>query len=76
MIGTDGLTRVRTEHLIELLRRLHRGTLEAPFDQAALARAGFLGIADELHHLRGLDQKAVTAVVLAVLAERRRRPGG
>jgi len=69
--GTDGLTRVRTEHLIELLRSVHRGTLKCPFDQTDLAVAGFLGIADELHHLRGLDQRAVTAVLLAVLAERR-----
>ena len=71
MTGSDGLTRVRTEHLVEVLRAIHRGSLICPVDRPRLATAGFLGIAEGLDHLRGLDSRAATAVIVAVLAERR-----
>ncbi|MEQ1567796.1 MAG: hypothetical protein ABMA64_19295 [Myxococcota bacterium] len=72
MIGSPGLTRVRTDHLVELVRAVHRGTLRCPFQRVDLATAGFLAIADNLEHLRGLDARGVLAVVTAVLAERAR----
>lgn len=71
MIGTKGLRSVRDEHLIALMRAIHRGELTCPFDHRALATTGFLGIADGLEHLRGLDKQATLAVITAVLAERR-----
>jgi hypothetical protein len=59
MFGSEGLTRVRTEHLVELLRQVHRGTLPCPFERTDLATAGFLGLADELEHLRGLERRGL-----------------
>lgn len=71
MIGSEGLVHVRTEHLVALFRAIHRGDLVCPIDHPKLATTGFLGIADHLEHLRGLDEPAVIAVITAVLAERR-----
>lgn len=71
MIGTRGLRSVREEHLVALMRAIHRGLLPCPIDHPGLATAGFLGIADGLEHLRGLDKTATLAVITAVLAERR-----
>lgn len=71
MFGTEGLTRAKTEHLHALLRAIHRGDLEPPVTHPKLAQAGFLGIAEHLDILRGLDKAATLAVILAVLAERR-----
>ncbi|MEQ1505425.1 MAG: hypothetical protein ABMB14_24550 [Myxococcota bacterium] len=75
MFGTEGLTRVRDEHLVALLRAIHRDELPCPMDHVGFATAGFLGIADHLEHLRGLDKAGVIAVITAVLAERRARAG-
>ena len=75
MIGSQGLVRVRDEHLVALFRAIHRGELECPIDHPKLATAGFLGIADHLEHLRGLDRTAVLAVITAVIAERRALTG-
>lgn len=72
MLGSKGLVKVRDEHLVELIRAIHRGDLRCPIDHPALATSGFLGIAEHLEHLRGLDKPAVLAVITAVLAERRR----
>jgi hypothetical protein len=74
MIGNRrdaGLVGVRDEHLVAMLRAIHRGELGCPFDARALATAGFLGISDAVVHLRGLDRQAAIAVITAVLAERR-----
>ena len=46
--------------------------LACPIDQTGLAIAGLLRLGDDLGHLRGLDERAVKAVLIAVLAERRR----
>lgn len=73
MLGTKGLVAVREEHLVALMRAIHRGQLTCPLDHPKLATAGFLGIAENLEHLRGLDKNAVIAVITAVLAERRER---
>lgn len=70
-VGGKGLTAVRSEDLVNLLRWLHRGELQAPIDLPGLARVGLQHCGTELMgHLRGLDQRGVQAVVVAVLAER------
>lgn len=71
----EGLTGVKEEHLVELLRAIHRGAVDCPLTATGLAAAGFLGIQDTLGHLRGLDKRATEAVLTAVLAERRRLRG-
>jgi hypothetical protein len=74
MIGSRGLIRVRDEHLVALFRAVHRDELPCPITHPGLATSGFLGIADHLEHLRGLDKVAVIAVITAVLAERQQKP--
>ena len=71
MHGGRGLSAVRTEVLVELLRALHRGTLPCPLTTEALTRHGMQAQVEELSFLRELDRKAVIAVVVAVIAERR-----
>lgn len=75
MFGSRGLVDAKDEHLVALLRAIHRGELEPPIDSPKLATAGFLGIAERLEYLRGLNRDAVVAVLVAVLAERRARLG-
>lgn len=70
-LGAQGLTHLPTRDLERLLRLVHRGELTCPIDQPALATVGLLRMVDMLGHLRGLDAKAVQAVLVAVLAERR-----
>ncbi len=66
------LVPLEDDSLKVLLRCLYRGDLSAPLDLPGLTRVGLQYCAEELlHHLRGLDQLAVRAVVVAVLAERR-----
>jgi hypothetical protein len=71
-LGANGLRQVKTTDLQDLLRVVHRGELECPITQIGLGTVGLLRIADELGHLRDLDTQAVKAVLIAVLAERRR----
>ena len=68
---------VDTDALATALRSLHRGELECPLTIPGLTRVGLQYVApDLLHALRGLDEDAVRAVLVAVLAERRGgRPG-
>lgn len=73
MLGSRGLVEARDEHLVLLLRAIHRGEIAPPIDRPKLATAGLLGIAERLEYLRGLDRDAVVAVIVAVLAERRAR---
>ena len=66
------LVPVEDKALKVLLRSLYRGDLTAPLDLPSLTRVGLQYCSSELlHHLRGLDQNAIQAVVVAVLAERR-----
>jgi hypothetical protein len=66
------LVPVESKALKVLLRSLYRGDLTAPLDLPSLTRVGLQYCSSELlHHLRGLDQNAIQAVVVAVLAERR-----
>ncbi len=72
MLGAAaGLTEVRTNDLKTLLRFTHRGELRFPLDTGELARVGLQHCSTELlPTLRELDQRAVSAVVVAVIAER------
>lgn len=72
MLQALGLKAVRTQDLEQILRLVHKGELACPIDQTGLAIAGLLRLGDDLGHLRGLDERAVKAVLIAVLAERRR----
>jgi hypothetical protein len=66
-----GLVTVSNDDLRKLLRMVFRGDVECPLTPAGLAAVGLQDASDLLlHHLRGLDGKAVHAVVVAVLAER------
>ena len=69
-----GLTAVSTEQLEVLFRGLVRKTLPCPLTIHTLAGHGLQDVAGPiLNHLRNLDEPAVRAVVVAVLAERRDR---
>jgi hypothetical protein len=68
----QGLVPVEDNALKVLLRSLYRGDLTTPLDLPGLTRVGLQYCASELlHHLRGLDDVAIRAVVVAVLAERK-----
>lgn len=69
-IGANGLRDVKIDDLRALLAAVHRGELPCPFTRTGLAVIGLLRLADDLGHLRGLDAKGVTAVLVAVIAER------
>lgn len=66
-----GLTPVKTVDLKKALAALHRGELKCPLSIVELTRNGLQHCAGELlHGLRKLDEPAVRAVLVAVLAER------
>ncbi len=67
----EGLTSLTTDHLKKLLKYLHDGSLELPLTAHSIAAAGFQFRHHELMSaLRGLDEAAVRAVLVCVLAER------
>jgi hypothetical protein len=69
----QGLTELATEDLERLLRAIHRGNLQCPLGPAGIAGIGLQDAqATILGHLRTLDERAVRAVLVAVIAERRR----
>jgi hypothetical protein len=70
-----GLSAVPTASLERVLRHLHDGSLEAPITHRSLLAAGLPALVDKLGHLQGLDARAASAVVVAVLAERRSQKG-
>jgi hypothetical protein len=70
--GARGLTRVSTEDLKAVLRRVHDGSLECPITHPRLVVAGMSKLIDDLGHLNGLDARSVQAVLVAVIAERTR----
>lgn len=70
-VGGGGLAHVSTERLERMLRRVHDGSLECPVTHPTLLRAGLPDLVDEVAHLGGLDARAVMAVLVAVLAERK-----
>ena len=66
-----GLTELSIDELQKLLRHVHRGELVCPVDIHRLTVVGFQYKAAELTSaLRGLDEPAVRAVLVCVLAER------
>lgn len=70
-LKTMGLREVPTAELRTALTSLHRGDLECPFTIVGLTRVGLQHRSEPLlRHLRGLDEVAVRAVLVAVLAER------
>lgn len=75
MSGEAGLRVIATPELEQLLGEVRRGALACPITEAGLyaVHAGHLG--PRLGSLRGLDASGVTAVLEAVLAERRARVG-
>jgi hypothetical protein len=66
-----GLTHVPTEKLEPMLKRVHDGSLACPITHPTLLRSGMPDLVDEVGHLVGLDARAVQAVLVAVIAERR-----
>ncbi len=67
-----GLSSVPTEDLRRLLRGVFRGDLPCPLDARDLARHGLQERQELLlGALRGLDLRAVQAVLVCVLAERK-----
>ena len=68
-----GLTTVPTDDLKQLLRALHRELFTTPFDIYCVTSCKLQHVAEPLlDQLRGLEPKAVRAVVTAVIAERLR----
>lgn len=65
---------MKTEALRILLRALHRAEIQLPLSVQELTRIGLQCNAEPLMTLlRGLDARAVKAVVVAVIAERTAR---
>lgn len=73
MLGGRGLVAVAESDLVALLRAVHRGELPCPITRTGLAIVGLLRLGDELDVLQGLDERAVKAVLVSVIAERRQR---
>jgi hypothetical protein len=67
-----GLTKLTSDHLRTLYRHVYRGTLSCPFQRKDLLSMGLNPQAEEGEVLFDLDEKAVRAVILSVLAERER----
>lgn len=71
MFGVDGLTKLSTKDLRQALRMVHRGELTVPLTVEGITRCGLQHVATELlRELRGLDDRAMRAVLVCVLAER------
>ena len=67
----SGLTSLTTEQLKKLLKYLHDGTLETPLNAHRIACVGFQFRHSELMSaLRGLNEAAIRAVLVCVIAER------
>ena len=69
--AAEGLTDIPTEDLKRALRSIHRGELPCPLTADTLACVGLQDrSATLLQTLRDLDEPAVRAVLVSVLAER------
>ena len=69
-----GLKDLSTDTLKTLLRLVHTGKLPCPFQKSTLMSMGLNDAADHGGVLCSLDERAVRAVLVCVLAERIRRP--
>lgn len=70
-----GLTRVPTGELEQLLRLHYRGNLPLPLTRATMMAMGLNRLSVDAELLLGLDAPAFKAVLVAVIAERRRAEG-
>ncbi len=70
---TPGLTHLNDKQLERLLTAVHRDLVACPLTPDQLMTAGLSDVYDRVGFLRGLDKPSVKAVLVAVLAERRRR---
>ena len=69
----SGLTELTNDELKKLLRHIYREELPCPVTADTLACTGFQSRHEWISGaLRGLDARAVTAVLVAVIAERRK----
>lgn len=71
MQGGLGLVAIPTRDLKAMLARLHHGALACPITHQQLVVAGLPHLVDRVGFLSGLDESAVRAVLVAVIAERR-----
>ena len=72
MMSPLGLSAVSEAALTTLLRAVYRGELSCPLTLPDLTRHGLQYCASDLQAaLRGLDERAVSAVLICVIAERR-----
>ena len=70
-----GLTAIKTPALEKLLRHLYRKEIQCPLNSKGLATVGLQYCQEGLlGALRSLDEKAITAVLICVIAERRSAP--
>lgn len=69
-----GLREVETEHLKKLLGLVHREEIDCPLTIVELTRCGLQFLHSDLALLRGLDARAVRAVLVGVLGERSDAP--
>lgn len=67
-----GLTHLSDAQLERLLKAVVRGTVTCPLQPQELMTVGLSDVYDRVEALRGLERRAVQAVITAVLAERRR----
>ena len=68
----EGLTSLKTEVLEKLLRYIYRKELVCPLTSEGLAIVGLQYCQESiLGALRTLDDKAITAVLICVIAERK-----
>ena len=68
----SALTHLADKDLENILRRVHQGALPLPVTTRSLHAAGLSYLVDKLDFLLGLDERGLRAVLVAVLAERRR----
>lgn len=73
MLGSGGLTSLTDDQLERVLKGLHSGELPCPIDRIGLTAIGLQHIGDDIGVLKGVDQAGVRAVLVCVIAERRRR---
>jgi hypothetical protein len=69
----SGLTDLALVDLERLLRALHKKEIACPLVQPELHKAGLSYLVDRVDFLSGLDENAVRAVLVAVIAERKRK---
>ena len=66
-----GLTTISSDHLRALLRAVFKEQIDCPLTPGGLAALGLQDVSGPiLSHLRGLEARAVHAVLVAALAER------